>query len=525
MMMRSMPPASAHLARDAGAGPAADDARDLAAFLGCRAHQGDGRIVDVEIPVAVALGHRVHRPEVDHVERAEGDDLRDSRLSGGLEPLRDRREHAARDQVAELRRRDVERADREAGLEELLHRAAARAGLVEDEHLVAELLETLARGRHRGRGHAEHRRDDDRPLLPERRHRRARHARECARGIGHHSRRHLVHAGDVDDRVHHRHVDRADVRAGVPGSDGRDHERGRAAAVPPRRACPRTEPLHDLRGTPGHRLDGVVAAARRRDVRADGRRHFLAGHVLFSRRLTDDACIDEDDVLRRARARGRRDTRTPAPSCRVFTSTTVGISSSSPSAGCGSQSGLESLPSGSVSTDTFAPPASISRHDRPRPGVGDRAVGAARPARKILGRLREPAGSRPPRSRRAGTPRSRSGRKRIVLGSGDHAGAYAAPWRSVTLCRADPSGRLQISRIAPREAARVRLIPAADAGPGSPARGPSSSPAPSAPSEDVVAVLVVLVGELRAVRRPGGLGLVARSGSERPCPEPSASIT
>ena len=50
-------------------------------------------------------------------------------------------------------------------------------------------------------------------LLVERRHRRARHARDRAGGVGHDPRRDAVDAGDVDDRVHHRHVDRADVRA------------------------------------------------------------------------------------------------------------------------------------------------------------------------------------------------------------------------------------------------------------------------------------------------------------------------
>ena len=71
------------------------------------------------------------------------------RLPGRLEPVRHRDEHAAGDEVAELRRRHVERAGDEARLDQLLHRAAARTGLVEDEHLVAELLEPLARRRHR----------------------------------------------------------------------------------------------------------------------------------------------------------------------------------------------------------------------------------------------------------------------------------------------------------------------------------------------------------------------------------------
>ena len=125
--------------------------RDLAALVGRRPHQRDRRVVDVEVPVAVALRDGVLRAEVDHVERAERDDLRDPRPAGRLEPLGHRGEHAAGDLVAELRRRHVERPDDESRFEQLLHRAAARTGLVEDEHLVAELLEPLAGGRHRRR--------------------------------------------------------------------------------------------------------------------------------------------------------------------------------------------------------------------------------------------------------------------------------------------------------------------------------------------------------------------------------------
>ena len=91
-----------------------DDAADLPALLGRRPHQGDGRVVDVEVPAREPLRHRVHRAEVDHVERAERDDLRDPALPGGLEPLGHGDEHAAGDEVAELRRRHVERAGDEA---------------------------------------------------------------------------------------------------------------------------------------------------------------------------------------------------------------------------------------------------------------------------------------------------------------------------------------------------------------------------------------------------------------------------
>ena len=73
------------------------------------------------------------------------------------------REHAADEVVGQLGRRHVEHAGEEAAARERLHRLAAGAGRVEDEHLVAELLEPLARARHARRRDAEHRRADQRP--------------------------------------------------------------------------------------------------------------------------------------------------------------------------------------------------------------------------------------------------------------------------------------------------------------------------------------------------------------------------
>ena len=58
-----------------------DDPPDLAALLRRRPHQRDRRVVDVEVPVAIPLRHRLQRAEVDHVERAERDDLRDPQLA------------------------------------------------------------------------------------------------------------------------------------------------------------------------------------------------------------------------------------------------------------------------------------------------------------------------------------------------------------------------------------------------------------------------------------------------------------
>ena len=59
----------------------ADDPPDLAALVRRRPHQRDRRVVDVEVPVAIALRDRLDGAEVDHVERAERDDLRDAAAS------------------------------------------------------------------------------------------------------------------------------------------------------------------------------------------------------------------------------------------------------------------------------------------------------------------------------------------------------------------------------------------------------------------------------------------------------------
>ena len=146
---------------------APDPPAELEALLGRRAHQRDRRVVDVEVPVREALGHGVPRAEVDHVERAERDDLRQPERARRLEPVGPGGEHAADELVGELGRRHVEDPGEEAALRERLHRLAAGAGRVEDEHLVAELLEPLARRRHARRRDAEHRGADQRAIRAE----------------------------------------------------------------------------------------------------------------------------------------------------------------------------------------------------------------------------------------------------------------------------------------------------------------------------------------------------------------------
>ena len=170
----------------------------------------------------------------------------------------------------------------EAVLDERLHRLPAGAGRVEDEHLVAELLEPLAGRGHAGRRDAEHRRPDQRLR---RRPSRRTAASPCP-AIGGRRRSpgsagDLVDAGDVDDGVHHRHVDRADVGPGVARGDGRDHQlrhadrqrahrlRRRPPSRPSRRArgSPSSRPSawsreHDSARAARHRLDRGPAVAR-----------------------------------------------------------------------------------------------------------------------------------------------------------------------------------------------------------------------------------------------------------------------
>ena len=76
-----------------------------------RAHQRHRRVVHVEVAVRELRRDGVARAEVDHVERAERDDLRDARAARRLQPVRAGREHAADQVVAQLggRRRRARR--------------------------------------------------------------------------------------------------------------------------------------------------------------------------------------------------------------------------------------------------------------------------------------------------------------------------------------------------------------------------------------------------------------------------------
>ncbi len=294
-----------------------DDPPDLPALLRCRPHQRDGGVVDVEVPVAIPLRNRLHRPEVHHVERSERDDLRDAAPSRRLEPIGHGDEHAARDEVAELGRRDVERAGDEPGLDQLLHRAATRTGLMEDEDLVAELLEPLPCGRDRCRRDAEHRGRDQWLLLAERRHLAfAMPASAAAAFVMICAEIRLTPAMSTTEYIIVTSTEPTyglvspeatveTISLGMPiGSCAHRVGRERRAAGAAE-AADRVEPslgmqaLDDLGGAAGHRLHRRTAVAGGReggDVGAGRGSDLLPRDVGRNERLADDACVDEHDV-------------------------------------------------------------------------------------------------------------------------------------------------------------------------------------------------------------------------------------
>ncbi len=137
-----------------------DPAAELRAFGRGRTGHRDGRIVDVDAPVADLPGQALQRAELHHVQRPQAHHLRDSGPPGRAEPVRARGEDPPAQVVGELAEGEVEdtREDPLAG--QGLQGAASGAADVEDQHLVAEFRQPLARRVHPGRGHARHARRD-----------------------------------------------------------------------------------------------------------------------------------------------------------------------------------------------------------------------------------------------------------------------------------------------------------------------------------------------------------------------------
>ena len=276
---------------------ARDPPAQLGALLPRRAHQRDRRVVHVEVAPLELRRHGVAAAEVDHVERAQRDDLRQPRAARRLEPVRPGRQHAADEVVAQLGRGDVEHAGQEAGVDERLHRPAAGARRVEHEHLVAALLEPLARACDARRRHAEHRRAQQRPLRAVRDRRSLHHAGHRGGRVGEDLRRDRVDPGHVGHRRHQADVGTADVVARVAGRDGGDHQlghadrqrlhRGRrdrrvarpAGGQDPVEAALAVQPRRQRGGRVRHRAHRGAAVGQRAEVRAGLARDLLARDV------------------------------------------------------------------------------------------------------------------------------------------------------------------------------------------------------------------------------------------------------
>src|SRR5690606_11777889 len=151
-------------------------------------------------------------PEVDHIERADRDDPWDAGRAGGGQPVRPRGEHTANQLVTELGRRDVELPGEQPLPGQRLQRAAADTGHMEDQYLVAELLQLLPTGGDAWRRDAEHARCDHGLLIARRQRRRLHHARDGRGSVRENWGGDTVHAGDVNDARGEDEVSFADVR-------------------------------------------------------------------------------------------------------------------------------------------------------------------------------------------------------------------------------------------------------------------------------------------------------------------------
>ena len=116
-----------------------DEATDLRALLGRGAHQRHVGVMAVQTPAAKRRRHRVHGPEVHHVECAAGADIGHPRARDGIHALRTRRQHATDDLVRDLGGGDVDHRREELRLHQLFHRLAAGPGGVEHDAVVVRL--------------------------------------------------------------------------------------------------------------------------------------------------------------------------------------------------------------------------------------------------------------------------------------------------------------------------------------------------------------------------------------------------
>ena len=210
--------------------PFADPSTHALVLLRRGPHQGDLGIVNVKLALAIALGNGVGRAEIDHVERADRADEGHAAADGCAKAVVGGGKHAAHQEIADFRRREVDDRGEHSGIDQLFHRAAADAGGVEDQtfEIVAQVGRDFLNGR---RGHAEH---GDADGWQSRRRvafgfglivqARLHHAGERIGTIGEHGARDRIEALHVGDGIHHGDIGRSDIGTDISRRDRGDDE-------------------------------------------------------------------------------------------------------------------------------------------------------------------------------------------------------------------------------------------------------------------------------------------------------------
>ena len=304
---------------DGGAGVRllGEDAAELRALGGGGAHQGDLRVVKVELPAGELLRDRFLFAEVHHVEAAGRDHGGYPRGGGGVHAGGAGVEHAADQLVGPLGGGEVEHAGDHATFDQRFHRAAARAGGGEDQHLVAGFLQHALGLGDAGGGVAEHAGDDERPGLVGG-DLRLDHPADGTGGAAEDHARQAVEAGDVGDAGHHDDVLGAEVVGHVAAGEGGDHQLGEAERQGAHRrggdgrAAAAAERDHavdpSFRGEPGeqdrrglahrgHAFAAVLAGQQGREVEPGGGGDFRAGDVGRDDRRVPAADVDQQRAV------------------------------------------------------------------------------------------------------------------------------------------------------------------------------------------------------------------------------------
>ena len=180
-------------------------------------HQGDCRVVLIKPAVVKLLRYRIGWSEVHHVERPDGDHLRDAGYPGGLEAVRAGRKHPAGQFVCKFRGGDVDHAANEPVPDQLLHRLPARPGCMKHQDLEAGFFEQFPHPVHTRSRDAEHRRAEHRIALLAfgAGHRQAAHSGDGICRVGEDAAREAIQPGEVSHRIKHRDIRDADVRTSI----------------------------------------------------------------------------------------------------------------------------------------------------------------------------------------------------------------------------------------------------------------------------------------------------------------------